>query len=178
MVRRIAWKTPASDSPQLLGQCVARLKQARIELQEKSLPQVDGLPEAGAASEAGKDSSADAAKEGIVTEAGKPGVSKHVSAMFAQKLELDAQQAEELEQIVCALKELRISLFDDYAHEQTSLDTMWQELAALRKDLAADLEQLLGEERYRQFREVGGIGAMGSAVDCSAMGSSPGDAES
>ncbi len=162
-------KSADPESPQLLGRCVARLKQARIELQGKSSQKPGISIQAGDSPEA-----AEAENENASAGDAGPGFSKDVNAMFVKKLELDEQQAGRLEQIVCALKELRASQLEDFTQGQTSLDTMWQELAALRKDLAADLEKILGEERYRQFREVGGIGAMGSAVDCSSVSTAPG----
>ena len=91
---------------------------------------------------------------------------QRVRDLFSGKLGLSPEQMHPLGELVCAAMALRQSLLDDYAHGQSGEAETWQQLTQVRKELTSQMAEVLGEDRYREFRSAGGIGALAMVIDC------------
>jgi hypothetical protein len=91
---------------------------------------------------------------------------QRVKDLFSGKLGLAPEQMQPLGELVCAAMALRQSLLDDYAYGQAGEMETWQQLSGARKELTAQMKDVLGPEKYKEFRAAGGIGALAMVVDC------------
>jgi hypothetical protein len=159
---------PREPEGGLLGACTASLRRARARLEEAQ----SAAQEAGSGPvQEGEHTKPD---EPVGPASGSVPAQEHeedrrVRDLFALNLGLAQDEMDSLGALVCATMALREALLADYAVGEAEAQKTWSDLSALRKDLTAEMEQILGPDRYRTFRAAGGIGALASAVDCDAV---------
>ncbi len=158
----------------LLTSCSESLKLARAEITRAAKQGLWQAPEQGA----GWASGAQAQQEGWDAQApgtqapGTQGAAddevprQRVKDLFSGKLGIAPEQMQPLGELVCAATALRQSLLDDFAYGQTGEAETWQQLTQVRKDLTAQMAEVLGPQKYKEFRAAGGIGALAMVVDC------------
>jgi len=95
--------------------------------------------------------------------------SEKVRKMFVDQMSLQKEEVVKITRIVCAIAAFKGSVLDDLADGSLGAGQAWDELVAMRKEMTADLEAILGKERYENFREVGGIAAFGEVADCDSV---------
>lgn len=156
---------PRGSDKGLLGACAASLRKARARLEEaESAPQGAG---SGPVQEGEHTQPDEPAGAGAGPGPGQEhDGDRRVRDLFALNLGLVQDEMDSLGALVCATMALREALLADYAQGEAEARKTWNDLSALRKDLTAEMEQILGPDRYRAFRAAGGIGALASAVDC------------
>ncbi len=86
---------------------------------------------------------------------------------------VDDGEARWLETYLCTVHQLREQMIGDLETLMANnaapdrVEAVIEEARSQRKDVLADLEQQLGAERYQRLRAVGGLGIMGSSLQCS-----------
>jgi len=157
----------------LLTACKGSLKMARTEITRAS----KAMRQQGVASEGAAGTGTEETHEGWASEApGAVGAQddeaprQKVTDLFGGKLGLAPEQMQPLGELVCAAMALRQSLLDDYAYGQAGEEETWHQLTQIRKEVTAQMADVLGPERYKEFRAAGGIGALASVVDCGGPG--------
>lgn len=82
-------------------------------------------------------------------------------------------EADWVEDYLCSVHRLRETMVEDLddllerGADAAEIDEVIGRAQADRKAVLEDLENRLGEDRYGRLRAVGGLGVMGSALDCS-----------
>ena len=157
----------------LLTACKESLKVARTEITRAS----KAMRQQGVASEGVAGTGTQETQEGWAAEAPGPvgaqdddAPRQKVTDLFGGKLGLAPEQMQPLGELVCAAMALRQSLLDDYAYGQAGEEETWHQLTQIRKEVTAQMAEVLGPERYKEFRAAGGIGALASVVDCGGPG--------
>jgi hypothetical protein len=150
----------------LLTACSESLKMARAQITRASKArQLQASQEAGGGVEPGVHdewSAAAAAAAGSADDVPH----QRVRDLFSGKLGIAPEQMQPLGELVCAAMALRQSLLDDYAYGETGEQETWQQLTAARRELTAQMKDVLGPEKYKEFRAAGGIGALAMVIDC------------
>lgn len=82
-------------------------------------------------------------------------------------------EADWVEDYLCSVHRLRETMVEDLddllerGADAAEIDEVISRAQADRKAVLEDLENRLGEDRYGRLRAVGGLGVMGSALECS-----------
>jgi predicted subunit of tRNA(5-methylaminomethyl-2-thiouridylate) methyltransferase len=79
-------------------------------------------------------------------------------------LQITPQQAEWLIEYVCTVRGLRADGLQDLASGAIDFQTAADRQKSERSDALAEVEQLLGPDRYAKLREVGGLGMLGDLL--------------
>jgi hypothetical protein len=89
-----------------------------------------------------------------------------VRHMVEDFLHIDAAQSNDLMQYVCAVREQRADVIEDVRAAKLDLRAAAERQEAQRQEILADLQRLLGKDKYDQLRSVGGLGKLGDLFEC------------
>jgi hypothetical protein len=86
--------------------------------------------------------------------------------MVQDYLGISAEQSGWLMDYVCAVRGLRADVLEDVRAQKIDLKEAASRQKAEREDALADIERILGPDKYQQLRSVGGLGKLGDLFEC------------
>jgi len=86
--------------------------------------------------------------------------------MVQDYLGISEEQSGWLMDYVCAVRGLRADVIDEVRDAKLDLKTAAERQKAEREEALADIERILGPDKYQQLRSVGGIGKLGDLFEC------------
>jgi hypothetical protein len=86
--------------------------------------------------------------------------------MVQDYLGITAEQSGWLMDYVCAVRGLRADVIEDLRAQTIDLKEAAARQKAEREDALADIERILGPDKYQQLRSVGGLGKLGDLFEC------------
>ena len=89
-----------------------------------------------------------------------------VTSWLERNIGLSHQQSKWVSEYVCAVRDLRGQALPDPASGEEMKPHTWEELRNERDKMLTDLSSLMGAEKYKKLRAVGGIGLLADSINC------------